>query len=230
MTRYHSVAFVQERRSEESLEALNKLVPHHCHLTRDSAALTTLANGLVPGDIVSFSTGDRIPADVRLFAAQGLEVDESSLTGETDARRKDVEPCAPGLPLAERSSMVYMGTLVRAGRGSGVVVATGKETEFGLIFSMMEEVWISASWITYIKLIKQYRLRKSEHPFNDAWTSLQVNYLLSHSESSALSVLRVSYNHGRGLKCLLSEVGHHQIVEINKLTISFSFARGSRYS
>ncbi|GJE98186.1 calcium-transporting ATPase [Phanerochaete sordida] len=150
-----TVGFVQERRSEKSLEALNKLVPHHCHLIRDGKSLTTLGNELVPGDIVTFSTGDRIPADVRLISAVDLEIDESSLTGETTARRKDSETClaangyANGAPngivhepvaLADRSCIAYMGTLVRNGRGSGVVIATGTQTEFGIIFSMMQDV------------------------------------------------------------------------------------------
>jgi len=110
-----TVGFIQERRSEKSLEALNKLVPHHCHLLRDGKQLHLLANELVPGDIVTFTTGDRVPADVRMITAVDLEVDESSLTGETDARIKQTEPCAPGIPLAERSSIVHMGTLVKNG-------------------------------------------------------------------------------------------------------------------
>lgn len=111
-----TVGFVQEQRSEKSLEALNKLVPHHCHLLRDGRQLHLLANELVPGDIVTFSTGDRVPADVRVITAVDLEVDESSLTGETDARMKGVEPCAPGVALAERSSIAHMGTLVKNGK------------------------------------------------------------------------------------------------------------------
>jgi len=79
---------------------------------------------LVPGDLVKFATGDRIPADVRLVDAVDLEVDESSLTGETDARRKEIEACQfesgalSGEPvaLAERTCIVYMGTLVRNGQ------------------------------------------------------------------------------------------------------------------
>ncbi|CAL1711624.1 unnamed protein product [Somion occarium] len=153
-----TVGFVQEHRSEKSLDALNKLVPHHCHLIRDGKLVHTLANELVPGDIVTFTTGDRIPADVRLISAVDLEIDESSLTGETDARKKDVETCqsfgngyANGhgqtnvpaqepVALAERTCIAYMGTLVRSGRGSGVVIATGTQTEFGVIFSMMQDV------------------------------------------------------------------------------------------
>ena len=111
-----TVGFVQERRSEKSLEALNKLVPHHCHLLRDGKQLHLLANELVPGDIVTFTTGDRIPADVRMLSAVDLEIDESSLTGETDARTKGVESCVPGAPMAERSSIAHMGTLVKNGQ------------------------------------------------------------------------------------------------------------------
>lgn len=111
-----TVGFVQEQRSEKSLEALNKLVPHHCHLLRDGRQLHLLANELVPGDIVTFSTGDRVPADVRMLTAVDLEVDESSLTGETDARIKGAEPCPPGVALAERSSIAHMGTLVKNGK------------------------------------------------------------------------------------------------------------------
>ena len=110
-----AVGFIQEQRSEKSLEALNKLVPHHCHLLRDGKQLHLLANELIPGDIVTFTTGDRVPADVRMLMAVDLEVDESSLTGETDARVKGVEPCAPGATLAERSSIAHMGTLVKSG-------------------------------------------------------------------------------------------------------------------
>ncbi|OCH89431.1 calcium-transporting P [Obba rivulosa] len=155
-----TVGFVQEHRSEKSLEALNKLVPHHCHLIRDGKPLHLLGNELVPGDLVTFTTGDRIPADIRLISAVDLEIDESSLTGETNARRKDTEACMPiagttpgysngytnghgihqPVALAERTCIAYMGTLVRNGRGSGVVIATGTQTEFGVIFSMMQDV------------------------------------------------------------------------------------------
>ncbi|KAI0090797.1 Ca-transporting ATPase [Irpex rosettiformis] len=149
-----TVGFVQEQRSEKSLEALNKLVPHHCHLIRDGKSMMLLANELVPGDLVTFATGDRIPADVRLISAVDLEIDESSLTGETMARSKNIETCSmvsngqangsafgqEPVALAERSCVAYMGTLVRNGRGTGIVIATGTQTEFGVIFSMMQDV------------------------------------------------------------------------------------------
>ncbi|KAG2016017.1 calcium-transporting ATPase [Coprinopsis cinerea AmutBmut pab1-1] len=143
------VGFIQEHRSEKSLEALNKLVPHHTHVVRAGQTIHVLANELVPGDLVKFATGDRVPADIRIIESVDLEIDESSLTGETEARRKTAEKCrfehgveVGGQPvaLADRNCMAYMGTLVRNGRGSGIVIATGTETEFGIIFSMMQDV------------------------------------------------------------------------------------------
>ncbi|KAJ7478603.1 Ca-transporting ATPase [Mycena galericulata] len=145
-----TVGFVQEQRSEKSLEALNKLVPHHCHVVRQGQTFHILANELVPGDIVTFTTGDRIPADIRIASAVDLEIDESSLTGETEARQKNAEPCVyesghgraalEPVALAERTCIAYMGTLVRNGRGMGIVIGTGTDTEFGVIFSMMQDV------------------------------------------------------------------------------------------
>ncbi|KAM0753030.1 calcium-transporting P [Meredithblackwellia eburnea MCA 4105] len=141
-----TVGFVQEQRSEKSLEALNKLVPHYCHLIRDSHKTTQLANVLVPGDLITFSTGDRIPADVRLTVAHDLDIDESTLTGETHPARKQVEAIVNthigigGLPISERKNIAFMGTLVRSGRGEGIVVGTGVQSEFGVVFAMMQEV------------------------------------------------------------------------------------------
>lgn len=81
-----------------------------------------LANELVPGDIVTFAVGDRIPADIRLITAVDLEIDESSLTGETIPARKGIETCTTtsntsgeAVALAERTCVAYMGTLVRNG-------------------------------------------------------------------------------------------------------------------
>ncbi|KAG0244799.1 High affinity Ca2+/Mn2+ P-type ATPase-like protein [Actinomortierella wolfii] len=138
------VAFVQEYRSEKSLEALNKLVPHNCHVIRDDLQTTTLASQLVPGDVVKFGIGDRIPADCRLITAVDLEIDESNLTGENKPCKKHTlaitEDVYRELAITERRNIAYMGTLVRNGHGTGVVVGTAKNTEFGVVFCMMQEV------------------------------------------------------------------------------------------
>lgn len=142
------MGFVQEQRSEKSLEALNKLVPHHCHVVRDSITDHVLANNLVIGDVVTLTTGDRVPADIRILEAIDLEIDESSLTGETMPRRKTHEACVGvEVPMADRACIGFMGTLVRNGRGKGVVIATGKQTEFGVIFSMMQDVSCFQSYL-----------------------------------------------------------------------------------
>ncbi|MBW0463577.1 hypothetical protein O181_003292 [Austropuccinia psidii MF-1] len=137
------VGFIQEQRSEKSLAALNKLVPHYCHLIRDGQHQTLLANVLVPGDLVTFSVGDRIPADLRLIKANHLEIDESPMTGETKSIRKQVEPIEMfnRLPdISERTNIALMGTLVKNGNGTGIVIGTGSQTEFGVIFGMMQDV------------------------------------------------------------------------------------------
>lgn len=144
-----TVGFVQEYRLEKSLEALNRLVPAEAKLTRNGNTLTVLASHLVPGDLVHFSQGDRIPADVRLTDAVHLAIDESNLTGETSPVKKTLHSISPldhtgdvtkDLPVTERSSIAFMGTLVRDGHGSGIVVATGPQTEFGAVFEMMSEI------------------------------------------------------------------------------------------
>merc|ERR1719419_1918967 len=79
-----TVAFVQEYRSEKSLEALTKLVPPRCNCMREGKLLNFLARELVPGDVVHLNVGDRVPADVRIFESIDLEFDESSFTGENE--------------------------------------------------------------------------------------------------------------------------------------------------
>lgn len=117
---------------------------------RDGQRTTQLGNVLVPGDLVTFSTGDRIPADIRLTQAHGVEIDESALTGETRPAQKQTEAIKDqsigvgGLPISERSNIAFMGTLVRSGRGEGIVVGTGVQSEFGVVFAMMQEVSLSS--------------------------------------------------------------------------------------
>lgn len=141
-----TVGFVQEYKSEKSLEALNKLVPEECHLVRFGKEAKTLASTLVPGDLVHFRIGDRIPADLRLVETYELSIDESSLTGETEPVHKSAKHVSaesyPGsiIPIADRTCIAYMGTLVKEGHGKGIVVGTGKNTSFGAVFEMMNNI------------------------------------------------------------------------------------------
>ncbi|KAK2192811.1 hypothetical protein NP493_22g04042 [Ridgeia piscesae] len=136
-----TVAFVQEYRSEKSLEALTKLVPPTCHCLRDGRLETFLARQLVPGDIVYLSIGDRVPADLRLFEAVDLAIDESSFTGETEPASKvtDAIPYyAKNNGIVHRENVAFMGTLVRCGHGKGIVIGVGENSEFGEVFKMMQ--------------------------------------------------------------------------------------------
>ncbi|XP_063234535.1 calcium-transporting ATPase type 2C member 1 isoform X2 [Bacillus rossius redtenbacheri] len=133
-----TVAFVQEYRSEKSLEELTKLVPPSCHCLRDSHLETFLARNLVPGDVVHLNVGDRVPADIRLFEAIDLSIDESSFTGETEPCNKTTAPVLKSNGHSSMKNIAFMGTLVRCGNGKGVVVNTGEKSEFGEVFKMMQ--------------------------------------------------------------------------------------------
>ncbi|KAH7091287.1 hypothetical protein FB567DRAFT_271254 [Paraphoma chrysanthemicola] len=192
-----TVGFVQEYRSEKSLEALNQLVPHSAHIIRagvDPAPNRRVPNGsatesieldnlkdtpasleaaerksatisatlLVPGDLVLFHTGDRIPADLRITHAADLTIDESNLTGENEPVPKvpDTMTPLPGLQrsgspfyaseaagtvgadirLNDQKNIAFMGTLVRSGYGQGIVIGTGGKTEFGAISASLQEI------------------------------------------------------------------------------------------
>ncbi|XP_045295820.1 calcium-transporting ATPase type 2C member 2 isoform X3 [Leopardus geoffroyi] len=133
-----TVAFIQEYRSEKSLEELTKLVPPECNCIREGKLQHLLARDLVPGDIVSLSIGDRIPADIRLTEVTDLLVDESSFTGEAEPCSKTDGPLTDGGDLTTLSNIVFMGTLVQYGKGQGVVIGTGERSQFGEVFKMMQ--------------------------------------------------------------------------------------------
>lgn len=204
-----SVGFIQEYRSEKSIEALSHLVPNHAHLIRGTQARTSnprtpswppsagelperesladstssvdteekleaasskvMASQLVPGDLVLFTTGDRIPADIRVTKASDLSIDESNLTGENEPVRitadaiirnayqprpttNTLEPLGSPVyasagsgtvgadtSLNNTTNIAFMGTLVRSGHGQGIVYATGGNTHFGTIAASVTE-------------------------------------------------------------------------------------------
>ncbi|XP_050523853.1 calcium-transporting ATPase type 2C member 1 isoform X1 [Daktulosphaira vitifoliae] len=133
-----TVAFIQEYRSEKSLVELTKLVPPTCRCLREQQLESMYAKSLVPGDIVYLSTGDRVPADIRLFEAIDLAVDESSFTGETEPCMKITDLILNPMSHTSMKNIAFMGTLVRCGNGKGVVVNTGEKSEFGELFKMMQ--------------------------------------------------------------------------------------------
>jgi Ca2+-transporting ATPase len=135
-----TVAFVQEYRSEKSLEALTKLIPPSCHCIRESKVHSFYARDLVPGDIVLLNLGAQVPADLRLFETIELSIDESSFTGETEPVTKQTKRRKSDENKSTWETMAYMGTLVRCGSGKGIVVATGDRSDFGQMFRLMQAV------------------------------------------------------------------------------------------
>ena len=127
-----TVGFYQEYRAEQSLAALKEMLPVRARVRREGKKIEVVAEDLVPGDVVLLEAGDPVPADGRLLLAAGLEVDESSLTGESLPVGKQLDALpALDIPLAERSNMLYMNTLVTRGRAELIVTATGAQTEMG---------------------------------------------------------------------------------------------------
>jgi cation-transporting P-type ATPase F len=127
------IGYVQESRARSALDALARMVPAEAGVIRDGTPGKVPAAELVPGDVLVLQAGDKVAADVRLIAADSLEVDESALTGESVPVAKDEDVLPGGAELADRVNMAYSGTVVTRGAGRGVVVVIGADTELGLV-------------------------------------------------------------------------------------------------
>jgi magnesium-transporting ATPase (P-type) len=134
------IGFVQEGKAENALKAIRRMLSPQAVVLRDGQRATIPADQLVPGDVVFMQSGDKVPADLRLFRVKSLQIQESVLTGESVAVEKQVEPVKEDAVLGDRRSMAYSGTLVTYGQGSGVVVVTGARTEIGRISTMLARV------------------------------------------------------------------------------------------
>jgi len=133
------VGFLTEWRSGRVLEALQQEVAIEARVRREGREEVVSAWELVPGDVVLVSAGDRVPADARVLEGLGLEVEEATLTGESRPVSKSSEAVDRETPVAERRSMLHLGTTVMAGRGVAVVTATAEATEFGRIGQLVAE-------------------------------------------------------------------------------------------
>src|SRR5918998_5879442 len=135
------LGFVQEYRAERAIEALREMAAPAATVIRDGRERRVPARELVPGDVVLLSTGDKVPADVRLVEAVNMQTVEAALTGESAPVEKHTRPLEDErLPTGDRKNMAYAGTAVTYGRGRALVVETGMATEFGKIARMLESV------------------------------------------------------------------------------------------
>lgn len=134
------LGFVQEYRAEESIKLLKSLTSPEALVVRDGKEVKVLSSLLVPGDILLLQAGDRIPADARLLEALSLQIDESSLTGESVPVEKNTAIFPPETPQPDRKNIAYTGTSVTYGRGKAVITATGMSTAFGKLAGLLEEI------------------------------------------------------------------------------------------
>ena len=140
------LGFFQEFKAEKSLDALKQLTAPTAKVLRDGEFAEVSAREVVPGDVLYLETGDRIPADLRLLEAVNLAVDESALTGESEVVGKKTSPLVGGnLTLGDLKNMAFMGSVAARGRGKGVVVATGMQTEMGKIAHMIQHTEVEST-------------------------------------------------------------------------------------
>ncbi|KAK1244386.1 hypothetical protein MKX07_003185 [Trichoderma sp. CBMAI-0711] len=135
------VGLIQDYRAEQTIQSLYALSTPKCKVIRNGINTTVKAETLVKGDLVWLSTGDVVPADLRLVQAINLSTDESHLTGESVAisKKPDAIFNDAELPMGDRTNLVYTGSSVTRGRGTGIVISTGMETEVGQIAQLLRQ-------------------------------------------------------------------------------------------
>jgi len=135
------LGFVQEYRAEQAMQALKKMAAPIVRVRRDGHVIEIEARLLVPGDVILLEAGNAVPADARLIESASLRVTEASLTGESHAIDKIIDPLqGDNLTLGDRHNLVFMGTTINYGRGVAVVVETGMNTQLGHIAEMIQSV------------------------------------------------------------------------------------------
>lgn len=158
------IGFIQEGKAEKAMHAIRQMLALKASVLRNGARQSVAGDELVPGDIVLLEAGDKIPADMRLLRAHGLQVQEAILTGESVPVEKHVEIVSGNASLGDRTCMAYSSTLVTSGIGRGVVVSTGANTEIGRISGMLAKVEmlttplvrqmnVFARWLTILILL-----------------------------------------------------------------------------
>jgi len=132
------ISFIQEHNAQKSMDALKEMAAPNAFIRRNGEWVSVPARDLVPGDVLRLNTGDIVAADVRIIESNRLQLDEAALTGESEPVDKGTEAIlADDVPLGDRVNLGFMSTMVTAGNGICVVVATGMDTEVGLIADMM---------------------------------------------------------------------------------------------
>ena len=182
------LGFVQEGRAEKALVAVRRMLAPVAAVLRDGVRYAVDAEDLVPGDLVLLEAGDRVPADLRLIQSHGLMIQESLLTGESVPVEKTTRAVASGAALGDRNCMAFSGTLVTAGQGRGLVVATGTDSEIGRISGLISQVeplvtplvaqmsrfarWLTVFILAVATLILAFGYFFQGHPFGELFMAV----------------------------------------------------------
>ena len=134
------LGFVQEGKAEKALDSIRNMLSAEARTVRGGEIRMIPAEQLVPGDVVFLESGDKVPADLRLFETKNLRTEEAALTGESEPAEKSIDAVAVKAMVGDRKGMAFSGTMVVSGRASGLVVATGSDTELGRINQMLADV------------------------------------------------------------------------------------------
>ena len=134
------IGFIQESKAEQAIESLKQMLAPLAVVIRDGIRIQLPAIDLVPGDLVVLEGGDKVPADMRLVRAKNLQIDEAPLTGESMPVAKTIDELRGDVPLGDRHNLAFAGTLTTSGTGTGIVIATGDNTQIGHIAGMLQDV------------------------------------------------------------------------------------------
>jgi magnesium-transporting ATPase (P-type) len=148
------LGFIQEGKAEKALDSIRNMLSAEARTLRGGEIRLIPSEELVPGDVVLLESGDKVPADLRLVEVKNLRTEEAALTGESVPIDKTTDAVSKKATIGDREGMAFSGTLVASGRGTGIVVATGSETELGRINQMMTSV--SALETPLLRQIKKF--------------------------------------------------------------------------
>jgi magnesium-transporting ATPase (P-type) len=148
------LGFIQEGKAEKALDSIRNMLSAEARTVRAGDIRMIPAEQLVPGDVVLLESGDKIPADLRLVEAKNLRTEEAALTGESIPAEKTIDPVPANATVGDRESIAFSGTMVVSGRATGVVIATGRETELGRINQLLASV--SPLETPLLRQIKQF--------------------------------------------------------------------------
>src|SRR5499426_3679410 len=148
------LGFIQEGKAEKALDSIRNMLSPEARTMRSGETRMIPAEQLVPGDVVLLESGDKIPADLRLIEVKNLHTEEAALTGESVPAEKVVDAVPVNATVGDRGGMAFSGTMVVSGRATGLVVATGNETELGRINQLLAQV--SALETPLLRQIKKF--------------------------------------------------------------------------